>query len=161
MKQFTDAIRKSLQNENWFSALFLALCLPDICGSLETPDEEPKKRYIKWFDDNLAVKYLPMFSGEDCYYFRCSCLHQGIDSHQKLAHEKIHFIVPPPRRNIVHLNEFNNVFQMQIDVFCNDMAEAVDRWYEREIKNNPLIQSGVENLIKIYPAESLKPFISF
>jgi hypothetical protein len=161
MKRFTDAIRKSVQDENWFAALFLALCLPDICGSLETPEENVGARYKRWFSSNLAIKYEPMFSASDCYYFRCSCLHQGLETHANLTHERIHFIPPPPRNNIVHLNKLNNVLQMQIDIFCGDIADAVDDWYESVAKNDKTILSRIESLIKIHGIESLRPFISF
>lgn len=161
MEQFTDAVRKSVQSENWFAGLFLTLCLPDICGALETPGEGVRKRYKRWFDDNLSQKYSPMFSSEDCYSFRCSCLHQGLDTYTSLSQERIHFIIPPPKNNIVHLNKLNNALQMQIDIFCKDMIQAVDSWYEKIGKNNPDIQSRIKNLIKVYGPESLKPFISF
>lgn len=160
MQQFTDSVRKSIVDGNWFSGLFLALCLPDICGALETPKEKVEVRYKRWFNANLAKQYSPVFSAEDCYYFRCTCLHRGLDKHNKLSHERIHFITPPPRQNIVHLNKLNNVLQMQIDIFCNDMATAVDTWYSTMAKN-PDVQSRIKDLIKIYGSESLKPFISF
>lgn len=35
---FTNAVKNSLEQENWYSALTLALTLPDICGKLENPD---------------------------------------------------------------------------------------------------------------------------
>ncbi|MFH0828634.1 MAG: hypothetical protein V1907_00415 [Candidatus Kerfeldbacteria bacterium] len=160
MDRFTDAIRKSISDQNWFAALFLSLCMPDICGSLETPDEQVGPRYKRWFGANLATSYSSMFSAEDCYSFRCSCLHQGLDTHQRMSHERIHFITPPPRGNVVHCNMFNNVLQLQIDIFCEDVAMAVDSWYEA-VKNNPEIQARVEALIKIYGPESLQPFIAF
>jgi len=161
MYRFTDAIRKSTQDENWFAALFLALCLPDICGALETPEENTDVRYKRWFNANLAQQYSPMFSAEDCYYFRCSCLHQGLDKHNRLSHERIHFITPPPNKSIVHRNKLNNVLQMQIDIFCTDMADAVDNWYENTAKSSTTIQERINDIIKIYGPESLQPFIVF
>lgn len=161
MKRFTDAIRGATRNENWFAGLFLALCMPDICGSLEKPNAPVGERYKDWFNSYLSQKYSSMFSADDCYYFRCSCLHQGLDSHSKLAQDRIHFIPPPPRENIVHLNMFHNILQMQIDIFCTDIAGAVDAWYQKIAKNNPNIQSRINELIQIYPIESIKPFISF
>ena len=160
MKRFTDAIRKTIQNKNWYAGLFLALCLPDICGSLETPKVSASKRYKRWFDNNLSEKYSPMFSSEDCYYFRCSCLHQGFDKHNKLVGGKVNFIPPPPNNNIIHLNKLNDILQMQIDIFCNDMSNATDEWYKKEIRNNPKIQLRMKNLIKI-DMKPLHPFISF
>lgn len=162
MYKFTDTIRKSVENENWLSALFLALCMPDICATIENPDDtEVGKRYKRWFNENLSAIYSPMFSADDCYYFRCSCLHQGLDTHTKLTHERIHFITPPPNNNIVHRNELNNILQIQIDIFCNDVAEAVDLWYENVVKKDRDMQLRVNSLIKIYGPESLRPFISF
>lgn len=161
MNRFTSAIRKAIEDENWFAGLFLALCMPDICGSLEGPNTPARERYKKWFNCYLSQKYSSMFSADDCYYFRCSCLHQGFDSHDKLPQDRIHFIPPPPKNNIVHLDMLNNVLQMQIDIFCKDIAAAVDIWNKEAAQNNPDIQLRIENLIRIYPVESLKPFITF
>jgi len=141
--------------------LFLSLCLPDICGSLETPNEDVGVRYKRWFKLNLATKYEPMFSADDCYYFRCSCLHQGAESHINLAHERIHFIPPPPRANIIHLNKLNDVLQMQIDIFCNDIADATDKWHESIAIKDEAIRTRLDSLIKVYDIKSLEPFISF
>ncbi|MFH0887680.1 MAG: hypothetical protein V1871_00530 [Planctomycetota bacterium] len=161
MKRFTDAIRKAIHDENWFAGLFLALCMPDICGSLEKPDVPVGERYKAWFNDNLSQKYSPRFSADDCFYFRCSCLHQGFDSHEKLTTDRIHFITPPPRGIMAHLNMLNNILQMQIDIFCTDIADAVDYWNGNIAKNNPDIQSRINKLMQIYPPESIKPFILF
>ena len=161
MQRFTNSIRSAVKNGNWFSALFLVLCMPDICSAIETPNDKVGERYKRWFTENLANVYAPMFSAEDCYAFRCGCLHHGLDSHAKLVYDRIHFITPPPRGNIVHRNKFNNVLQMQIDIFCDDMATAVDAWYENIAKKDIAMTSRVTSLIKIYGPESLKPFISF
>lgn len=79
-------IEKSLDNDCFFSALSLALTLPDICGKAKYPDEESsKKRYINWYDEYVG-KYeqcpgqegiVPYLSGEVVYSLRCSFLHQG------------------------------------------------------------------------------------
>jgi hypothetical protein len=34
MQHLVDSVRKDLQNENWYAALFMALTLPDICGKI-------------------------------------------------------------------------------------------------------------------------------
>lgn len=161
MYQFTNAIRQSVKDANWFAGLFLALCMPDICSALETPALKVGVRYQRWFSDNLGEQYAPMFSAADCYFFRCSCLHQGLDTDDRLSYERIHFIIPPPRNSTVHRNLINNVLQMQIDVFCNDIAEAVDCWYETRAKNCPDIRARIEGIIKINDMDSLQPFISF
>ena len=64
----------------YFLALAGALVIPDICGALESPDGKTNgARYTAWFNTNVAPKYsagLVQLSGEDCYFFRCSFLHQ-------------------------------------------------------------------------------------
>ena len=160
MRRFTNSIRKSITEENWFSALFLSLALPDICGSLENPEANVGDRYRDWFNRYLEPEYGEMFSADDCYYFRCACLHQGLPIHARAANEGIHFIPPPPRGNIIHLNKLNNILQMQIDRFCIHMCEAVDRWSD-DVHENEEIQTRIRQLIQIYPISSLKRFIKF
>lgn len=160
MERFTNAIREAVKNENWFASLFLALCMPDICAAIETPqNNNVGERYKRWFNENLATIYSPIFSADDCYYFRCSCLHQGLDIHAKLAHDRIHFITPPTNNIIIHCNMLNNVLQMQIDIFCQDVTSAVDSWYENIIKKDKKMQSRIDGLIKIHNQKSLEPFI--
>lgn len=102
-----------------------------------------------------------MFSPKDAWLFRCSCLHQGVDADARMVHARIHFITPLPGNNVVHRNNLGGVLQMQIDIFCNDMAAAVDVWYENVAQKDQDMQLRVQELIKIYGSESLKPFISF
>ncbi|EHR1162057.1 hypothetical protein KS876_001057 [Vibrio parahaemolyticus] len=63
MDRFVSSIRKAVADENWFSALFLALAVPDICGALETPPTgrrgEVGERYENWFNKYLKAKYDP------------------------------------------------------------------------------------------------------
>ncbi len=162
MGEFTDSIRKSINNQNWFAALFLALCMPDICGALETPDEGNRIRYKRWFGANLAqYESGYLFSANDAWHFRCSCLHQGVDASTKMSVERIHFITPPPNQNIVHGNELDGVLQMQIDIFCKDIADAVDKWYLETARPDVDINERVEQLIKIYGPQSLEPYFVF
>jgi hypothetical protein len=79
---FTNAIRKSLKEENWYAALSVALTLPDICGKLQNPDLGSSRRYVMWFNDYLKPMYTGkvgpdriehvFLSGEDAYALRCS-----------------------------------------------------------------------------------------
>jgi hypothetical protein len=66
----------------YYVALLAALSLPDICGAMESDDGEATgQRYIAWFNRWVAPKYTvrgaPSLTGEVCYYYRCSALHQG------------------------------------------------------------------------------------
>ena len=84
---YVNDIRCSLGNKCYFSALSLALTLPDICGMAEFPDKSVTGRYIEWYDKYLGVYMAqgkddlggnsPWLSGEVAYNLRNTYLHQG------------------------------------------------------------------------------------
>lgn len=160
MKHFSTAIRESVQQHNWFSALFMALAMPDICGALETPDKKIGERYTRWFDENLASKYPPhLFPADECYFLRCAMLHQGITSDRKA---KTHpwFMEPPPNGGSIHCNIFSvgvgpPTIQLQIDRFCNDVAQAVDDW-ALKVASKSDIQRRINELLVIHPPSALR-----
>ena len=84
---YVNDIRRSLENKCYFSALSLALTLPDICGMIEYPNKSVGERYTQWYDkylgayithgkDNLG-RNNPWLSGEVVYNLRNTYLHQG------------------------------------------------------------------------------------
>ena len=84
---YINDIKKSLSEELYFSALSLALTLPDICGSVEFPNKQIHERYIKWYD-NYIGSYLkevsdktspgnPYLCGEVVYNLRNCFFHNG------------------------------------------------------------------------------------
>lgn len=86
IQRLIDDINKALDNDCFFSALSLALTLPDICGKAKYPNEKStKKRYIDWYDEYIGAYEqcpgeegkMPYLSGEVVYSLRCSFLHQG------------------------------------------------------------------------------------
>ena len=76
---YVNDIRNSLKNKCYFSALSLALTLPDICGMAEFPNKTVSERYIGWYDKNICVTNFgnPYLSGEIVYNLRNTYLHQG------------------------------------------------------------------------------------
>ena len=183
MQRFIDSISRSVETENWFSALFLALAVPDVCGALENPDNGVGERYRDWFNRYMRRKYNPenlfelvsetspeslermpeeaikslksmppnsecAFTASDCYRFRCRCLHQGLS--QKMGGEKIHFTVPDKNNSITtHMSSFNGLYQLQIDIFCLDVCNAVRKWID-DISGNIEIENRIQELIEIY-----------
>ena len=90
MKKILKSIELSLKTGNWYSAIFMALSILDICAALESEDgKSSKKKYIQWFDDNLSQTYKKkigarkeehtFLTGTDMYAFRCSMLHEFSD----------------------------------------------------------------------------------
>lgn len=88
IEKLVEDINKALDNNAYFSALSLALTLPDICGKAEYPEAKSGRRYIDWYDEYVG-KYekcpcercktnpMPYLSGEVVYCLRNSFLHQG------------------------------------------------------------------------------------
>jgi hypothetical protein len=162
MKRFVSAVRSSVENQNWYSALFVALSLPDICGKLENPAKFSGDRYKDWFEKYMAHHYahkigpdhtLHVFlSPRDCYALRCAFLHEGEDelNNQKSREvlERIHFVAPTPGM-MVHCNQYNNILQVQVDIFCNQICDGVEQWF-RDIAGNAGIQARMSSLAKIY-----------
>ncbi len=81
-------INKALDNDAYFSALSLALTLPDICGKAKYPNKRVGERYIEWYDeyvgqyeqcpcDECKETKMPYLSGEVVYSLRNCLLHQG------------------------------------------------------------------------------------
>ncbi len=88
IERYVKDIKCSLKHKCYFSALSLALALPDMCGMAEYPEEQSvSKRYMDWYDKylgafleqghkNLSVGN-PWMSGEIVYNLRNTYLHQG------------------------------------------------------------------------------------
>ncbi|MGF6697856.1 hypothetical protein OKW38_002468 [Paraburkholderia sp. MM5496-R1] len=163
MQRFTNAIRDSVQNQNWYGALTLALTLPDVCGKLENLNGGSQARYTAWFATWLEPTYTYhvgptrvrqiFLNGNDCYALRCSYLHEGAGNieHQRAreALDRFHFITPPPNGNKVHCNRADNTLQLQVDIFSLDVANAVDRWAEA-VAGNAEIRERMRSLLVIH-----------
>lgn len=154
IQRHVESIQNSLKERNWFGALFLALAMPDICGAIEDPNKGVGERYKKWFRQYLGDKYVPeLFSDEDCYYLRCSALHQGMAEHPKAQNKRIHFTTPAPgltaHTNFVEDDDGNFVLQMQIDVFCAEICSAVEKW-QAVVSSDTEIVKRIESLMEFY-----------
>lgn len=160
MKRFTESLRSSVRNRDWYTALTSALTLPDVCGRLATPEKKSSVRYPAWFQQWLAPAYTfemsrgvrCFLSGDDCYALRCSYLHEGGSDISGQAAQKaldnFHFVSPIPG-SVVHKNLIDNTLQLQVDLFCLEMADAVDRW-AGSVANDPDIQSRMKSLLIIH-----------
>lgn len=160
--KYSNAIRHSLRSQNWFGALFLALAMPDICGALESPTDQVGARYRSWFDRYLSRDYVPaLFSAHDCYYLRCAALHQGLTEHPKAQSKQVVFITPPLGGHVFHSNFIESpdgsfVLQLQIDVFCEQICSAVERW-KQDVAGNAEVQARITELLEFQdPTQPLK-----
>ncbi|EKK4003068.1 hypothetical protein ACN5OL_000147 [Cronobacter sakazakii] len=159
MQRFTDSIRKSLSDQNWFAALFMALAMPDICGAIEAPTELVGSRYRQWFRKYLGLKYengAAVFTADDCYKFRCKCLHQGLVEKDKNERFCLSPPVPPHK---FHLMNIGGLIQVQIDILCEDICLGVDAW-QKDVEDNAEIQARISELIALSFHPAMRTYIS-
>ena len=89
MRELLLQIKKGLDQNLYFLSLFSALAIPDLCGAMSSDNGEASpEKYKAWFDKYIAPKYNKFLNGEDCYYFRCSLLHQGSSQHNKSNYKR-------------------------------------------------------------------------
>ena len=129
MDRLFNEITVAAENGLFYIALFGALALPDICGGMESADgraNEPK--YIAWFDRWVAPRYQGMVSGQDCYGFRCSMLHQARACPHKGNFSRVIFLEPNTQGIFMHNNIFNDALNLDIGTFCRDLVEGARAW---------------------------------
>lgn len=172
IKPFVDATREAIIDGNYYASLTLALTLPDICSKLQFPKEYTGVRYPNWFNKYVKEKYTKFFgdeehvflSGKDSYALRCSLLHQGETdiTGQKAKEMLTDFIfVAPKDGSLMHNLQSNtgtsNVLLLQVDIYCEDICQGVEKWVE-EYKNNQEVIQRASNLLSI---QSMEGGISF
>lgn len=158
MERFLKSVEKALSDSNWYSALYVALTLPDVCSSLEAVDGKTNRdKFAKWFDTYLKPTYsMTMFgethvfmAGKDCYVLRCSMLHEGLTDvgHQKAKGvlEKFYFTTLPQ-----HRIKINDVLHLNVNRFCEEMVAAVRNWVGDFHNNHPDKVERLSQLIYIH-----------
>jgi hypothetical protein len=158
MRDILDQIRLSLNNNLYYCALFVALSMPDICGAMESPDgQTDNQKYIKWFDVYVGSKYINFLSGEDCYYFRCSLLHQARSQHPKSNYARVIFVEPSVTTNIFHCNILNDALNLDVRIFCEDIITGVQEWLLK-FEGTPIFSQNYNMFMRRYP-NGLPPYI--
>jgi hypothetical protein len=163
MDDLIKALELSVANKNWYGSLFVALSVPDICGYLESPTTDSPTRYKRWFEKYMLPKYSRRIGGSstphiflspsDCYALRCALLHEGrgkiTGKPAREVLDRFHFISPPPSGQI-HCNQSNNILQLQVDIFCNDILSGLREWLQ-DIQKVSEVKQRIGNILKVYP----------
>ncbi|USS40070.1 hypothetical protein NF865_06920 [Thermococcus aggregans] len=158
MEELISQIKKALDNNLYYLALLAALTLPDICGALSSEDgKATKQRYIEWFNKYVGEKYKGCLTGEDCYYFRCSFVHQGTSQHPKSNYSRVIFVEPTGTSNIFHCNILEDALNIDVRIFVMDILEGVEKWL-REVKDTEVFKKNYARFMKRYP-NGLPPYI--
>jgi hypothetical protein len=143
-------------------ALLGALAIPSICAALESPggDDTPAK-YADWFDVYVGPAYSSgpgsvLFSGDQCYSFRCGMLHQGKAIHKGLGYSRVLFL--EPSSSIFHRNIINGALNLDIRIFCADIVRGAKAWLAKVEGTEPY-QSNWETSFHRRPS-GLKPYVA-
>ena len=157
MEFFLKEIEQALDNGLYFMALQSALTLPDICGALQSSNGIAKKqKYVRWYNKYAKESDSNSLSGEDCYYFRCSCVHQGSTQSSDSSYKRILFLIPNSQI-VMHNNIIDDVLNIDIKIFCSNIISSVRTW-EQKIKDEPNFIRNYDKLLKVYP-NGLPPYI--
>jgi hypothetical protein len=162
MQHFVGATRAAVSHRNWHAAVSLALTLPDICGRIESPSMDSQARFVAWYDRFLLKRYQravgptgqihTFLCASDCYALRRAFPHQGEfgidDQRAQQALENFHFTAPRSGA-VIHMNRSNNTLQLQVDVFCRDVCDAVEEWLASVAANSD-IQARISKLARIW-----------
>ncbi len=158
MRDFLAQIRQALATNLYYVALFTSLAVPDICGAIGSVDGiANKSRYVDWFDKYVAPKYFGMLDGEDCYYFRCSLLHQGSSQHPHSTYSRILFVEPSATTNVFHCNVLNDALNIDVQIFCNDIVSGALTWLE-QYETTEQYKRNYNKFMRRY-ATGLSPYI--
>lgn len=159
MGNFIESVEKSLSTNNFHAALSIALMLPDICGTLETPEKCHRQIYIDWYNRYLKMKYVDYLTGLDFYAIRCAYLHQGFDEvdsqKSKDIIDKFQFISSGSHCALLQNNTYDNVKQktqliLNPTKFSNDIIQGTNSWIS-EHKTDSTINKRAEGIMEILP----------
>lgn len=173
MKRFTDSIRHSLQEKNWFAALFMALSLPDICGKMENPKSKNGERYRNWFNDNLKelsgpenvyesiILFTPSLAAElrpeEKAFYKTQKLDYFFTAEfcYALRNAMLHEASDITGKGKVHLTpttaSFNRIgeeIQIGVPFLCEEICKAVDKW-EQKVREIPEVAGRIDERSKI------------
>jgi hypothetical protein len=149
MENILRSVELSIETNNSYAALCVALTLPDICSAYEYPalagSRNVGKRYKLWFNNHLASEYIQeigadhhiytFMNAEDFYAMRCSVLHEGRDdvsSDTRTVNSKFDFVTLP-NGGMVHNNSFENdgivKLNIQVEILCEQIIDQARMWW--------------------------------
>jgi hypothetical protein len=170
-------LERSLELGLYYMSLFCALAIPDIAGALDSGDGKANgDKYGAWYEKWVR----PMFreqvlelvppearasiqhienplTGDACYRFRCSLLHQGSTQHPQSPFTRIIFIEPGATSNVIHYGVIDDVLCIDLNSFCRELISGARLWLDK-VENTDRFKSNYSKFAGRHP-EGLKPYI--
>ncbi len=177
MRTLIDQLERSLESGLYYLSLFGALAIPDIAGALNSDDGQANgERYKSWYEEwvrprfnEIALENMPPehrqyvgelenpLTGDTCYRFRCSLLHQGSSQHPENPFSRIIFIEPGATSNVIHYVVLNDALCIDLNSFCLEVTSGARMWLEK-VESTSRYQSNYDKFARRHP-EGLKPYI--
>lgn len=129
MHLLTQSIKKSLQQKDWYTALFIALTIPGVCGSFYNNSDSEETQYAQWFNQYMSHQYNGLLAGEQCFILQQASLFRMIPLAKLSIAEKFHFILPDTE-SMQHKTFVEGILYLDINQFCLDMCHAFETWLE-------------------------------
>lgn len=136
MEILISQVRMAMQSKLYYMALMTSLAIPDIAGALESANGwATEGKYIDWYEKWVRPRLAESrdrenpFSGQECYYFRCSMLHQGSSQHSKSPYTRIIFIEPGAKNYGLHYCLIREeALLIQLDAFVEEVLKGCELW---------------------------------
>lgn len=178
MRSLVEQVGRSLKPGLYYLSLFGALAIPDIAGALDSANGQANgERYKAWYEEWArprfrdrvlerippeARKYIAAMenplTGDACYRFRCSLLHQGSSQHPKSPFSRIIFIEPGTTSNFVHYGILNDALCIDLGSFCIEMTMGATLWLEK-VEKTERYQRNYVRFARRH-SEGLRPYIA-
>jgi hypothetical protein len=158
MRDVLEQIADGLTARLYYLSLFTALAIPDMCGAIDSTDGRASgTNYAAWFDLWVGPRYAGRLTGEECYGFRCSLLHQGQLQSTRGRYSRIVFVEPDVTTVVLHNNVINDALNIDVRIFCEDIIDAASFWLDY-VENTPRFIANFQNFVRRYPT-GLAPYI--
>lgn len=177
MRLLIDQLEQSLGSRLYYLSLFAAMTIPDIAGALGSDDGQANKaRYVAWFDEwvgplfaqDLMEQLTPEIrsmiptpdnplTGEVCYRFRCSLLHQGSSRHPMSPYARLVFIEPGATSNVLHGTLVHDLLVVDLPTFCQEVSTAARSWLDK-VEGTRRYKENYDRFARRY-ADGLPPHI--
>lgn len=92
---------------------------------------------------NMSGREYTFLSGDDCYQYRCSVLHQGRSDLRNANAKRVAFAPGAP---ISHCSQHNDVLVIHLETFCGDVVGAARSWLERMTGTEPFERNRIRLL---------------
>ncbi|MCH2394331.1 hypothetical protein [Oceanibaculum sp.] len=160
IERILNEIKTAVEEKLYYSAIAVALSLPEICSRLEqqTPESNRSEELYNNFFNRYIKKKYPKLKGGDLYYIRCGIAHTSTLSHRKAGFSRIIFTLPDGRGNIFHNNIINDAINIDLTIFCADIIAAVEAWFH-ENKENDTVLKNLKNAA-LYRENGIPPYIT-